>query len=779
MSDITVFTKDERKIPVHSLVFFVQCPKILDDVITEDLNMCKSKQIIVWIDYSYEACLRFLELIYSGEESFVAAKYNDDYFGLCAKYRVMATVEFDINERCVCNKRGSLSKRKSPEFSSTSSDCKRYKLSSSDMFLSNDIDVENNKNPNFLGLTMDEEKSLGILKTKQWLYSCNRGQLNHNSSFTENISIDVSPQTISTEESASHSFHSASTISLQLSSISKYSNYKTSIESTDAYTNVPLDVNSLSPKSLSSDKSSVNATLMWQKNKNINTYENNVSEVSTLSNTYKKPELITISDSDSESIDMILSNNIKTSCNSKTHFNFDLLNEHNNVPIFQPCKEKEKLSLSNTKFENHTKTFKLNDNSSHLVHSTSTNMLSHNNWNTKLHNSNIDNLPVLSPKNKILIHIDDEHNTSSTAINVLPINNANEASNSNNFIDLVEDSSDSVSMMSLLKNDNSVFIQTPLNNIQKNYINSNMSCSNVINHKSNYSSNPIYLNEENDMIPTKPQPKLNLFSNDNRSNSNTTLQTNFGCNSTNFSKNANLLKSEDNLKSFQHNNNDKTNSDLQQLENTIIKTSVLSHLNNCDSHVETKDNGGLTFCLSNKPTEKTILIKSVSIQNESINQIDDIDSSKITILNGNDHKQDISGSEQIIDDPWMDYWQPATFSPQCISPILSENNSVISVDKLEVQSPNKKIEFPINLVSPTSTTISNCTNKISTQNKNALTPNKFGNKVNTPKSLRRVQSESIIGSREQVTPLPDYSTMKTPDLRVSILNTHVLILVIK
>lgn len=774
MSDVTIITKDKRKIPVHSLVFYVCCPIILDDII-EELNMRKSKQVIMWLEYSYESCFKFLEFIYSGEVSSVPFEYVEDYLNLCVRYSVIMTAKGDNIYGQDSNTKDTLSKRKSPEFSNSPAVCKKCKTSNPDMFLSNDINEENNKNSHCLGLTVDDEKSLGILKTKQWLYSCNRGQLNHNSLFTENISTDVSPQTICPVKSPSHSFHSASTISLHLTSTSKCNNYKVSHENIDAHTNVPLDVNSLSPKSLSSDKSSVKTTLMWQKNKNINPFENNVLEVSTLTNICENPELITISDSDSESIDMILPNNITTACNSRTHFNLDLLNEHNDMPIFQPCKKKEKLSLSNTKFENHIKTFKLNDNSSHLVHSASTNMLYHNNWNTKLHNSNINNLPVLSPKNKI-IHINDEHNISSTATNVLSINNANEASNSNNFIDLVEDSSDSVSMASLLKNDNSISIQTPLINVQQKYTNSNMLCSNVTNYKSNCSSNPIDLNEENNLISTMSQPKLNLFSNDNRSNSSTTLQTNFDRNPTNFSKNANLLRSEDNLKSFQHNNNDNTT--IQQLENTIIKTSMLSHPNNCDSHVKTKDNVGLSFCFSNKSTEKSILNKSVGIQNEPINQIDDIDSSKITILNENDHKQDKSIFE-LIDDPWIDFMDSQLASPQYISPVLSKNNSVSLVDKLEVLTPNKKDEFPINLVSSTSATISNCTNKISSQNKNALTPNKFGNKVNTPKSIRRVQSESIIGSKEQVTPLPDYSTMKTPDLRVSILNTHAFILVVK
>lgn len=774
MSDVTVFTKEEHEIPVHSLVFFVHCPNILDDIITEELNMCKSKQTIMWLEYSYEACFGFLELIYSGQESYIVPEYRDDYLNLCIKYNIPMTIKDDHNAGWVSNTKDTLSKRKSPEFSSSSADCKRYKTSSPDMFLSNDVNIDNNENSHFLGLTVDDEKSLGILKTKQWLYSCNRGQLNHNSSFTENESIDVPSQTICPIKSPSHSFHSASTISLQLTS-SKCSNYKASLENIDAHTYVPLDVNSLSPKSLSSDKSSVKATLMWQKNKNvINTFENNLLEVSTSTNTCKRPEIITISDSDSDgkSIDMIFSKNIKTPCNSTTHFNFDSSNEHNDMPIFQSCKKKEKLSLSDAKYENHIKTFKINDNSSHLVHSANTNMLYHNNWNTKLHNSSINNLPELSPRNKILIQIDDEHSISSTATNMLSINNANEASNSNNFIDLVEESSDSVSMMSLLKNDNSISI--PLSNIQQSYTNSNMSYSNITNHKRNFSSNPIDLNEENNLIFTVPQPKLNLFSNDNISYSSTTLQTNFDWNSPIFSKNTNLLKSEDNLKSFQYSNNDNPNSDSKQLENTLIKTSMLSQSNNCDSHVNTKDN----FDLSNKPTKESILIKSVSIHNEPINEIDGINSSKITILNENDHKQNISLYEQIINDPWMDYWQPATFSPQYISPVLSENNSIISVDKLEVQTPNKKVEFPINLVSPTSANISNCTNKINSQNKNALTPNKFGNKVNTPKSLRRVQSESIIGSKEQVTPLPDYSTMKTPDLRVSVSNIYMYVLII-
>lgn len=98
--------------------------------------------------------------------------------------------------------------------------------------------------------------------------------------------------------------------------------------------------------------------------------------------------------------------------------------------------------------------------------------------------------------------------------------------------------------------------------------------------------------------------------------------------------------------------------------------------------------------------------------------------------------------------------------------ISSESNLVL--DKSQVLSPKHNITYDnaFNLSIETPNILIDH-NPMNSKKKNETTPNKYGSRINTPKSLRRVQSESVIGSKEQVTPLPDYNAMNTPDLIVS------------
>ncbi|KAE9529527.1 hypothetical protein AGLY_011623 [Aphis glycines] len=713
MSDITIFSKDEHEIPAHILVLHVQCPDILNDIITEESNSCKSKKMLMWSEYTYEACMAFLELIYSGHEQYISPEYRDDYLQLVTRYNVQIIINDDDGKHgWFSGEHKKVLKRKSSELHSN--DSKKFKALSPDMFMMDDTSEE-------MRTTVNDEKSLSVLKTKQWLKNCNLSQHN-NSSFTENSDINVLPQINSPLNSPVHSFHSASTVCIPLTPTSNKIDYIMDFENNDQYISPSLDIKSASLKSVSTDESSVKAILMLNNIKNVpNNLKNPSNKISTLTNPRKEPELITIaSDSDNESIDMVLSR-----YNSPLRDrNINLLNENNYTPFLAINKN------------NDISVIDLNDSSLDSIHSVSTNKLHQKNCNFNLNKS-----AISTPRTKTLINIDNEETIVPAVIRFTKSSNTQMPS-----LNLINDSSsDSIVTIDKIKNNSSI-TSLLLNNTQQNFKNSSTSFSNV----------PRKINVAIDNSLTTRFETNNCVSNSSSLNKGETCSSflfpasdedmdnpkiNKELCSTNFSNNVILSKCK------------KPNSDFESLENIISKKNVMLPSN--------KDFVDLsTICPSNEYPHTSF--KSYSSQIETAQL--PITYEKI-MSNEKDDENNESSFEQIIDDPWMDYndWLPVNISPRNISPVLSEKNSMIVVNDSKVLTPPSKM---INMDLQTSPpTISNNIDIVNHQMKNAVTPNKYGSRISTPKSLRRVQSESVIRTNEQVTPLPNYSTMKTPDLR--------------
>lgn len=773
MSDVTIFSKDVHEIPAHTLVFYVQCPNILDDIIVEESVTCKSKKMIMWLEYSYEACLAFLKVIYSGKESFILSEYREDYLNLVTKYNILLDVNNDNKHGWESKKNDKISKRKNPEFFNSLIGSKRYKASSPDMFISDDVTLNACLSSNFLETTLNDETSLSTLKTKQWLYSCkNISQEQTNLSSMENLVINISPK------SPSHSFHSASTVSLQLSPISNTIDYNKNSENNDLHL-CSFNNNISSPK-LSINESKMKTNQMWHEMKNdSNTTSTPSTKMSILTNVRKKPELIVInSDSDNESLDIIECNSVKTSCNSNQVLCINLLNENNETP----------LSQSNNKDEKYINTIELNDASLDSFYLDNTNVVNQRH-NTISHSTLSHSSSKLNSRKKTFTNINNK--SSMENINAVTNNFKIQIPSNNNVevIDLlVESSSDSVSTIDLTKlSKNNLEIS---NSKSSSIINTQYGCQNVLPSFSNINSSERNLsfnqtnfgikNKTNNFssgssktidIKTNEDFDLNLINSSNKVDSKL-----FECNnkpllflnSINYTKMNNV---ENNVNISNSNEIDvlgKCNSDSELLKNNpITKTNIVLTTNSSkDSLINSKEVVNLASSTS-KFINKCTSISSVNTQIEEPTQQSQIINTSITDLIEKDFDQDKSDFEQIIDDPWMDYndWQPVNISPQYISSlVLSDSNSI--VNESEEQNLLSKNVPNINLDLQTPT---NNSNKINFQKKSAVTPNKYGSKMNTPKSLRRVQSESIIGSNEQVTPLPDYSSMKTPDLRVSFL----------
>ncbi|XP_022174461.1 uncharacterized protein LOC111036656 [Myzus persicae] len=830
MSDITIFSKDEHEIPAHILVIHVQCPDILNDIITEESGTRDSKKMVMWSEYSYEACMAFLELIYSGQEQLISPEYRKDYLHLVTRYNAQIAVnDSDGKHGWFSEEYDKASKRKSSEL--YSNDNKRYKALSPDMFMMDNTSEEiGNMSSNFLGTTVNDENSLSVLKTKEWLNNCNLSQ-HHNSSFTENLNINILPQTISPMKSPAHSFHSASTVhNIQLSPTSTQNDYHMDFESNDVHVSPTLgitksndvhvsptlDITRASPKSLPIDESSMNAASMLNNIKNVPiVLENPSKKMSTLTNLCKEPELITIiSDSDNDSLDMVLSR-----FNGKSYDrNINLLNENNCIPFQASIKRKKNYFPFNSvdKSDDDISVIELNDSSLDSVHSVCTNIVRQRNFNTKLGNSFVNKSTISTPKTKSFINIDDESTGISTVQKFLPTNSSIvqiPSSSNNNFIDLINDSSsDSIFTIDKIKNDSLLtsFSKLPSNNnAQQSCQNSSTPFSNVLRKTNSPNHDNVTSKFETNNCVSNASPlkggdtwsnssfpisngdyyaNINTKTNEDLTNSsiNTILpkcsnsellskstEQLFQCNDINMPSTffnisqINNLENSDNISNTicldKKNDSDKPNSDLEGLEN-ILKKNIISPDNNYfNSPVNIKEVVDLTTCLSNE--HKYSSFRPYSSQIETV-QLPI--TSQITTSNEKDDEQNKSAFEQIIDDPWMDYndWQPVNISPQYVSPILFETNSTVLVNDSEVLSTPSKIAHHINMNLQTSPpTISCNVDIVNHQMKNAVTPNKYGSRISTPKSLRRVQSESLIGTNGQITPLPNYSAMKTPDLR--------------
>lgn len=814
MSDITIFTKEECEIPAHILVFHVQCPDILDDIIIEESDTLKFKKLIMWLEYSYEACLAFLEFIYSGQESFISHEHRVDYLNLVKRYNISFSINSCDKNEFVSKNQDKVTKRKGEEYYNSPFDCKRYKASSPDLFMSEDENV----NFNFLGTAVNDEKSLSTFKTKQWLLNCNLSQPHQHSSFTENLVINVSPQNNLPENSPSHSFHSASTVSLKSNHIDC---------NLDPKMNCAPDIKFSSPKS-SIEELGVNTIPTCDIDKKISNILETILKKNNPLPTSEKPEIITLdSDSECESINMILNSNIEKPGNSSSIMNINPVDAKNYT--FLP-----KSSTNNTLFNSfYTKgahvidTIDLNDESNDSIHSVSTNILNQTNYNNKLCGSWLNNSMSASRSRTIIT--DDDSSMFSSVTNVKSIydkegrESSNNTNNNDNVINLTEDnSSDSVSTIAITgsskNNIPALSMQTSvIYNAQHNCQNSSTSFSNLKN--SERDLNPTSLNYELNDLNFKSLPsKKNLLSNSSSLYSeedwSTNIKTNKYINSDKSSNEQSLLQikdfkllckplkqsfqqnnvsstflckksrveinkinNNDNSNIFTNENNllDKHNSDSESIENTILKTGLILPSNSFGDSLNTKDIVDINSCL---PTENIegALIKPINTHVESIQVSDMNNTSKITIPDENNYDQlDKSGVEQLIDDPWIDYddyndlqsnnYDFNLINPQHISPISSKNNFEYFENETKEKTPTKILSHS-NLDLQTPSSISNYSKNTNSQKKNSATPNKYGCIVNTPKSLRKTRSESVIVSK--VTPLPDYSAMKTPDLRVSI-----------
>ena len=59
-TDLTIFSKEEHPIPVHTLVMQARCKKILNDVITEIGDDGKPRKIISFDSISKKVCIGFV-----------------------------------------------------------------------------------------------------------------------------------------------------------------------------------------------------------------------------------------------------------------------------------------------------------------------------------------------------------------------------------------------------------------------------------------------------------------------------------------------------------------------------------------------------------------------------------------------------------------------------------------------------------------------------------------------------------------------------------------------
>lgn len=90
MSDITIYAKNERSIYAHKLVFYARCGAILDDSIKETENG-KTNEIIMWMEFSFESVIAFLEYVYADATDFVYQLDENqlsDLTKLCSRYHV-------------------------------------------------------------------------------------------------------------------------------------------------------------------------------------------------------------------------------------------------------------------------------------------------------------------------------------------------------------------------------------------------------------------------------------------------------------------------------------------------------------------------------------------------------------------------------------------------------------------------------------------------------------------------------------------------------------------
>ncbi len=88
MSDLIIYTKNERPVYAHKLVFHARCRSILSETIKEERSG-KCTEILMWLEYGHESVLAILEYIYTGRAP-DTKKLNEnqikDLKSICSRY---------------------------------------------------------------------------------------------------------------------------------------------------------------------------------------------------------------------------------------------------------------------------------------------------------------------------------------------------------------------------------------------------------------------------------------------------------------------------------------------------------------------------------------------------------------------------------------------------------------------------------------------------------------------------------------------------------------------
>ncbi|XP_050524764.1 uncharacterized protein LOC126896212 isoform X2 [Daktulosphaira vitifoliae] len=800
MSDVIIYTKDEKEISAHILVLHVQCPSILNDIILDPTlsNNGKTKKIIMWLEYEYEACFAFLELIYSGKETLKNSKYSKDYLNLRKRYDVLMEINNDEEVDEIMYSQKNSYKRKSTDFNNMCI-CKRFKATSPEMFTSDDIVKSSSSSPNFLNW---------------WLNNCDKSQQPDNLFSTKkNFSKENSQKNLHLEQSPCHSFHSASTADIYLdteqlnkiekqdsNSIELFSSNKSEDEEPEELQNIKISpdvitIDSDTENSIGSLSTNVlpkvhksceelNLTIPCYSSSyhQLNTSKANklnIHEHTTHQPKLNNDSLVVLIDDDG-SLDSV------HSCNT------NILSQNivkNQIPPKKLFNTENKLILSNPlitkKTVNVLNEFELNDVSSNdSIYSDTTNILTK--TNTSKHNSypspfkiKSSNHVLSSSDKNVICDLNDSNSICSMATNIIPkkispckftsknvhnstilnvlLQNTNTYQkqlnaltekeskiSTSNVIELNDDSStDSIATNILLKNSNQLKI--PLISLDQEYKNSlimtksqndNLSVIDINNASSVFSSATNILSKTSVIELNNSKKDVTLIS-PNKTN---LLQNSFSnsemikINNLNFEDTFNLSLISNNVPTDKIDSAARSNYEEKFKSSDIIKISTQSPQLSSTN-------------MKNEFNEQNILSNQIVNlkKNEEIFDITNKETSDI---------HNAKENEQIIDDPWMDYndWQSLNFSPQ---KSIKDNSINNSYDALVESAEKTPIKFHIHNDQSYSCNI---------KNKSALTPNKFGSKTSTPRSIRRIRSESTINnSKVQVTPMLDYSSMKTPD----------------
>nr|CAD7461694.1 unnamed protein product [Timema tahoe] len=95
MSDVMIYVENKQEIPAHKLVFYVRCPAILYDLVKEDTDK-GGFEILLWLEVPYNAAITFLEYLYCGTMNKIL-RLGEEVAALrhlAEKYQVDEVVEY-------------------------------------------------------------------------------------------------------------------------------------------------------------------------------------------------------------------------------------------------------------------------------------------------------------------------------------------------------------------------------------------------------------------------------------------------------------------------------------------------------------------------------------------------------------------------------------------------------------------------------------------------------------------------------------------------------------